>query len=377
MKKIFAVFAVLVALAVLFVACGGGGGGGGGTTAVTTTTQGAQAAKVGASVASGVVSGAFGISSSVTMAPKYASPTKAGKAFARSVARKAMMAKRAKAIAIKRASQTVQCTDGGSMTVTDNSTSTVPSMSVSYSACKDSGYYDNGTMSISCSDGTCSGMTLSMNLTEIFYVQDVNTGGYDYATKEEEWIDNFSMNVSYSTTAATETATMTANGTSSDEYFVAPTWKYVDAMSGAHLTVTGSLASQTAYDLTVTANGTVDSKYYESGTLVNGEADTFGNLVVKDNYDSLTGIETFSIDGTITIDLTPNDVCAEGTYAFDTVTPITYNYNAGMYTAGKLVINTAVIVTYNSDGSVDVSIDGGKTSTPYTSTDLDAMCASL
>ena len=379
MKKIFAVFAVLVATAVMLVACGGSSGGGApAPTKVTTVEQGAQTAVVGSSAATNVVSSAFSLSSNIGIpsgpAPKFGKASKASKALGKRVARYAATAKKAKAAVVKKATQTTNCADGGTWTLTYNDAGT--SFSMSESNCKEYGNLYNSNWTMSCGDSACNSINMSGSDTGTSYVQDYTTAAYEYTTVQDKWSDTGSM--TFSVNAAGDTYSMTMNDSGWTENFVdSPTWKEEYADSGLTVKVSGSLASQTAYNISIAINGLMSWKYSEAGVVVYGESMTYGNLTVAETYDSTAGTEQFSIDGTLTIDLTPNDTCAEGTFVFDTVTPITFNYNTGMYTAGKLVINTLVVVTYNADGTVNISIDGGTTSTPYTDQQLDALCASL
>ncbi|MDH4164641.1 MAG: hypothetical protein OEW15_18425 [Nitrospirota bacterium] len=377
MKKMFAVVAVLVVAAMMFAGCGSDSSSPG-ATAVTTTTQGAQTAKVGASTASNVVNSAFSIngmvSSSMPGAAKFSNQTKSSKAFSKRMARTMPLMRKAKAAIIKKATYTYDCTDGGSFSITDNQTS----FTMTETNCKEGGELRNGTFTLSCGDASCNSITMSGSSSGTYYVQDWNTVGNEYTTVESKWADSGSLTFSMTLTNTVESYTMNESMSGWFENYVdSPTWKEEYADSGLSITLTGSLATQTVYDLSISMNGTMSWKYSESGKVIHGETLTYSNLKVADTWDDQTGIDEFTIDGTVIIDLTPDDTCAEGSYTFKTVTPITYNWNTGLYTAGEITINTVVVVKYGADGTVSVSIDSGKTFTDYTDANFDAMCANL
>ncbi len=63
-----------------------------------------------------------------------------------------------------------------------------------------------------------------------------------------------------------------------------------------------------------------------------------------------------SISGGFSIDFSP-DTCFEGGYSFETITPVHHNAS-GMTTAGEIRINGVVIVKYNADGTITVTMSG-------------------
>jgi hypothetical protein len=86
----------------------------------------------------------------------------------------------------------------------------------------------------------------------------------------------------------------------------------------------------------------------------------------KDNYSSNS--ETSAWDdyneysGKVKITLTPADICFDGTFTITTETPVHTSSTASSSCPidGHLTINGDTTVTYNSDGSVDVSVGGGE-----------------
>lgn len=384
MKKIFAVFAVLVAAAVMLVACGGSDGGGTpAATKVTTVEQGAQTAVVGANAATNVVSSAFSLSGNIGTFPgaKFGKQTKASAALSKRVARYTAKAKKARALVISKATTTGgACTDGGTWSMTTpDPTDTTMSFSETYKNCKEYGEIYNATwkMSYSCGDAYCNAFTITMSGSSsgTYYVQDWTNSVYEYATVESKYADSGSATFSVNDTGDAYTMKLNDSGWY-ENYVSVPTWRDEYADSGLSLTVTGSMADPTVYTLTIKINGSTSWEYSEAGVVQSADTTNFYNLVVSDTYNSSLATDQFSIDGTMTTDQTP-DACAEGTYKFDTITPITFNYNTGKYTAGELKINSTVVVKYNADGSVDISIDGGLNFTPYSDVQLNALCATL
>ena len=62
-----------------------------------------------------------------------------------------------------------------------------------------------------------------------------------------------------------------------------------------------------------------------------------------------------TIDGKIIIDQNPTQ-CGDGAYSFVTEAAIQRQY--GQSIAGTIMINDNTTVQYNSDGSIDVTVDG-------------------
>jgi hypothetical protein len=63
-----------------------------------------------------------------------------------------------------------------------------------------------------------------------------------------------------------------------------------------------------------------------------------------------------TVSGKIVTDFTP-DSCFEGTFVFETVTPIHDDYNVGHTTAGHLKINGNTHMEWKSDGTIVVWLD--------------------
>lgn len=88
---------------------------------------------------------------------------------------------------------------------------------------------------------------------------------------------------------------------------------------------------------------------------------------------NLAGNLTLSINGTISINFTP-DRCFEGSFAFSTIAPLEIDAATRQTVAGHIIINGAVYVLFNPDGSVSVSMDGGLTYMDYTLIELEGLC---
>jgi len=116
------------------------------------------------------------------------------------------------------------------------------------------------------------------------------------------------------------------------------TESYMNMTMNASTTVSGSGLS--GYDITI--NGTM--KKTESGA---------SKEISFSNYHAQMSNNAASINGTITINNTP-DICgSNGTYAISTTTPLTYD-SSGEITGGTLVINGNTY-TFNGDGTVTVN----------------------
>jgi hypothetical protein len=379
MKRFFAGVAVLAAVAGILASCGEKEEKSGppSPTAITTTEQGAQTAKVGATTAQNIIEGTISLSSLAESSPvKLAQQSRAGKALEKTVARLNTKIKKARAMKLANAPQSYSCSGGGTAVIDITETA----MTVTNTDCKELGAKETGTWTMSCSNADCTSMTFSVNGTVIEYVQYPGTTGYDYTVEESKSVKN-------------ETATLTENSATSfsitmngsdvwEELAGRPLPRYKEEISFSDWSITGTDNSTTAAEnYTVTVNGSASlSEYVDTNgsgfVLLASEADSFGNLTVAWSRNKATSVETFSINGMFSLSVTPDD-CAEGTYVFETVVPVTFDPVKGAFTAGELKVNSTVVVKYTAAGGVQVSLDGGATFTTYTDAELAAFCPNL
>lgn len=113
-------------------------------------------------------------------------------------------------------------------------------------------------------------------------------------------------------------------------------------------------SSYTYIDATMSTNGTASSTAYDisiNGTFEhteNGETER----IVFTNYHATRNGDSFTVDGTVSIQNDP-DVCdANGDYVIQTVVPLTIN--ASGYVSGTIKVNGDTIV-YNGDGTATIN----------------------
>jgi hypothetical protein len=101
---------------------------------------------------------------------------------------------------------------------------------------------------------------------------------------------------------------------------------------------------------------------------------TFTNVVIVDKSPAFgTGDEYLNVNGTLSISTTPAE-CINGTFSIVTNVDLQIDGTTGQTKAGRMTINGNVVATFNGDGSVSVSVDGGA-AVVYSQTDLDSLCA--
>lgn len=142
-----------------------------------------------------------------------------------------------------------------------------------------------------------------------------------------------------------------------DSYAASVSWDSVTGIWSQR--VNGGISLSRLNNAVNPAETTGASFVYQNLEL-DGQTNTAGNYIL-------------SIKGTISTDFTP-DYCYEGTFTFSTVMPLEFSAATGQAIAGHLIINTAVHVLFNPDGSVSVSTDGGVTYTTYTLAELAGLC---
>ncbi len=400
--SVIALITVLVlGLAVYLGACwgGGGGGGGGGTvvTAITTTTQGAQTAAASKNVVGTVTSGSISLTNLLDNtnkgAPKFPETrmSKTIKTVSSKLAPRVAKAKalwKARAVNIMSAPTTtdVPCAVSGKIVATFDDA--VLSASLDFQNCQEYDEIINGLLSFSCSDNQCSGMNVTFGNGSTAFVDTKYYTGSGYTNKEWEDTALATMTVVVSAgTGSSVSVAISGNGSMVDTQYVQGSPTTLNPNYRATVTLTSFSVvdefgfSSTSFNDKFTANGSTEASIAEDTgagfVTIYGEKDSFTNLVVNWGLDTNTNIETYSIDGAFGIQFTPANTCVDGTYSFVTNTPVTYDYNTGMYTGGQITINGTVVVKYLADGSVQVSIDGGTTFTDFTDTQFDQICPDL
>lgn len=238
---------------------------------------------------------------------------------------------------------TEACSGGGSMTFSGDFTDTSFDMTLTANNCVEENVTLNGQLHIW-------GSQTAFNAEWGANNQPFTVSSPDGSVKI---LLSFSYsNVSFTTTSMSFTAT--ANGyiesTSREEYVKAT---YNNFKTDWSL----SLGTPEVFDIVI--NGNISEESNINYGKVYGYNENFNNLRMKFTD---TGQYMFvEFYGTFSINVSPPNVCVDGTYTFQTLTPIKYDYNSDRYLEGKIKVNDADIV-FNSDGSVTV-IAGGSTET--------------
>jgi hypothetical protein len=192
------------------------------------------------------------------------------------------------------------------------------------------------------------------------------------------------VGMTFSATGTSQTDmsfTMNMNGYFDDVDHVAHTHErqVVNNLSLRGGTGSTTTIGSTSYDVaSLTLNGTMTGTTYASDTdaTISYQVgpNTFTNVVIVDKTPVFgTGDEYLSINGTITVSTTPAK-CIEGTFSIVTNSDLQIDGVTGQTKAGTMTINGNVVATFNSDGSLSVSLDGGAP-VVYSQIDLDSMCA--
>jgi len=385
--KLLLIFALLLSLAVVMTNCGGGGGGGsssdsgGGGTTDQTAPESQQAASGGGqstSVASGSTETFTNLSnvglSSVggTAMPQFRSPKSIQKdaglgitsrlaaRFAKSKAVQAAVSGVRKAAAQK-AQQTFNgsgtCTDGGSYSYTgtyDDVTQDY-NLTFTFSNCReDTEQYDGEYTLV----GTSLSFSITLgNSTTPFTIYEYDTAGtLVYSTTA-----NITMSIS-STGSSTQTGgsfTMTVDGDMTAHDYVSGE-DYSMTFSSFTVNVSWSVDANGVETMTVTVNGGVNESWTSGGTTYTLAISYTDFSIQNVDYSANAGTDydDTSINGTVAINFTPDAYCFEGTFTIATVTPIRWDNSVGHTVAGQITINTTVVITWNSDGTVTVTENG-------------------
>lgn len=429
MKKFFAVFAVLVALAVIVVACGGGGGGGG-APAATVSTPTAAKASTGAAMGAvtngvgGITSGAMGLTGSITAGTGYAKrlayvnkmqakgansanqqhlkvTAEVKKILAAPMVKKAV----ARARALKKATvnDTFPCSTSGSIDVTgtDNyddaaATASIWNVTIKFNNCRDSDgstYWeemtgtmtDSGTSTYNANTATNGTDSETVTLTNVVFNSYASgfTGTPQYSDKlnatfvyDDDW--------SGTATTGTYTGKQTANGTfvltmtyNTDTYTLTESFSNLSDTWTGSWNVGATNNTETWTD-TLTGSASISGTY---GGSTYSWSMSFSNLVNKmtSTYDANWNWQKDEVwvNGTFSFGITPAVTdCSNGSYTFVTAntTPLTWNSNSWSFCpdSGTVKINT-VTVTFSGSGAG--TIDYGSGQTTFTNCEIDTAAA--
>ena len=174
--------------------------------------------------------------------------------------------------------------------------------------------------------------------------------------------DALGVTVNAPVTATFSEAVAPATVTTTSFTLRAGTTSVAGSVSANGATVTFTPTSALPYNTACTA------------TLASTITDLAGNrLGASYSWTFTTGSQADTTPPTV-VSTTPADRCIDGTFSIATNTPIQIDGVTGQTKAGQITINGNAVTTFNSDGSVSVSVDGGA-AVVYSQTELDSMCA--
>lgn len=385
----FAAVAIIVMFVagLVFAGCGGGSSktstpAAPATTSISTPTQGSQAASTGTqagTMLSGTTStvgtlGNIGLTSLVG-APKFKIPagpvTDKGMLLAMKLSDKIGSSNAAKMAAgsFKKASgninnQIQNCTGSGNISVggtynNDNiATNHIMSYSLTFTfaGCREGDSYLNGVFTIGGSVNNSTGYKSA--------TQTIGTTGSPFTVgiynASNVLISNMTTAISLGLEAdAAGKVVMTTNGTLvASDLVENKTFDMTFSNLKDEYTTSGSTT-------TMKANGGF-SETWNGGA--NGISITYYDMIVV--MTDTASQWTMSVDGKYVIDLTPNS-CFEGSFAFVTNTPVTFDKTSNHTTGGKMTINGNTVVEYASDGTSTVKVGSGA-AVPVNPADLTA-----
>ncbi|MDA8422039.1 MAG: hypothetical protein M0Z89_01755 [Nitrospiraceae bacterium] len=392
-----ALSAVLVfSLAIFISACSSGGGSSSGgsssITSLSTTTQGAQTAAAGVTSARNVASSGVQLSSLVNSG---SSPAPAFRAFAgtnmkttavgKFVARFSPIMKKAQVMRTSAMGypMAISCSSSASGTAPNYSNDSITIdmdasgniMTLTFTQCADTTTYNltDGVMTIT--GAASSGIYAIGTNTRPFIVADYTSSSMTTTTDMSQVSATMS-----SSTSATGDNTMSVTGLFED-------WDYVlhshDKQTMTNLSInsasTTAMISNATYSVsTLTIDGSEAGTTYVSDidpTINYTENASFSGFSVADKTPaSGTGNDYLSINGIFSISTTPANKCIDGTFSIVTNTDIAIDPITGQTQSGQMTINSNVVVIFQANGAVSVSVNGG-TAQPFTLQELDSVCA--
>ncbi len=394
MKRLglFALVIVLfLGLSIFFAACSGGGGGsspapGGGVTSLSTTTQGAQSASASVTSALNVASTGVQLSNIASTGGSLAVPrfnafaganTKTT-AVSKFAARFSPVVRKARAM---RASATgypmaISCDSRITGTVAplspDSTTidvdTTGSNFTITFTQCQDTSTntLTDGVMAIA-GTGTSGTFTLG-SASRLFTVTDYSPSAPTAAIAKSQ--ANVTMSVASTGISAT--------GSFEEWDYVAHTHD-LGTLTNFSVTAasTTTTINSTSYNVdTLTVGGSESATTYVSdtdSTINYNETAGFTNFsVAYKTPASGTGNEYLSINGAFSSSTTPAK-CIDGTFSIVTNTDIEID-PYGVTQAGQVTINSNVVATFQANGAVSVSVNGGAAQI-YTEAQLNSVCA--
>jgi len=364
-KGLLFVLAVM-ALALVFAGCGGSSDGPSGTP-ITSSQEGSQASAStvqAVTMAEGSFSmfqGLSGFSSQVTGAPALPS-TKMSNGFGQNdiLATAAKLtgtlsksrAAQAAAAAIKSAAgkapepiniPATQCGVDGTVAINGTIDQVAGTIDVTFtfSQCRDFEDIIDGTLNI------------QVTQTSAVITANVTIDDYTGATLNETLtMNNLTFTQNLTSGAGSMTFTVAASGSINVENYVSSEMGTI-TYSGFSQSVTVDLDINDLGTVSIRTNGGISLDFTDiSGTY--SLSVTYGNLVLSATFTST--YSEFSVNGSVSFNFEPNNFCFEGTYVITTVTPIREVNDQTV--AGEIHINDNVVITFNPNGSVTVTVSG-------------------
>lgn len=264
--------------------------------------------------------------------------------------------------------ETEVCADGGDYTVsgTTNDADGSFSLTVVFNMCREEGTQLNGTVA---AEGN-----------EIAGTFTLKTGNDDGAADDSDLAVDLFTDATYANLFANYRAdlrgSVTANraGTATS-YAMNGRVSYDDFSSRFELQFSNFTLAQSAQG--ASGSNTVNGGFVETWTVegVTRRA-SFGFTDFTQAWTQTADYVDLSIDGTISVDLTPDDLCegqGEGTFVYNTTTPIRIDGTTNTTTAGRFSINRDAVTVFNADGTVTVTVNG-QSATYHSLEAVEAAC---
>lgn len=270
------------------------------------------------------------------------------------------------------------CTDGGTLDIsgTFDSTTGVYELDLTFTDCRENSsqingpFHLSGTKNMNGNIGTAS-MTLTFGSDSADFSVQVygQVPGNSYAGLQGVIKTSMTLSEDLRTTSSTAgTMTLAADGNIS----------FNDFINLTQITLQG-FTNEVIYDQ---ATGRFDEKL--NGTMTETKSIGGNTTVISTFTDVVTSVtetvagstitDEVAYSGKVNIFLTPDNDCKTlGTFILSTPTPIV-TINGSCPVAGRVVINETALIQFNSDKSVDISIDGGSATHYSDCTDIFGLC---
>ena len=372
MRKVLVTVVGTFALALFITSCGNDHSSGSGMSTITSNAQGAQAAAASIKTARNIAI----IGSALSMIT--AAATSGGSGLPLAPALKRTKALQARAITFP---VTIDCATNATITGGDATTpnsvtiaanSTLGPFTITFNACRQNTTQVDGVATAQLTGIIAMALTLGSDSSPLTVTEYA-----DAASSTVSDVLKTSSTVGFSQAGTTDTYTITGSFEN---------WDYAGhgheklGLSGLVMAVTTGpvVVNGANYTMdTLAVNGSLTGTVFVSdadAAISYTEGNSFTNFVIVDKKPvaGSPDFEYLNISGTFSIATTP-DKCITGTFSVATDTDVKIDNATGMTAGGQLTINANAIATFNADGSVTVSVNGGAPET-VTTAELATLC---